>query len=553
MIDELHIAGVGVIEDATVRLSPGLTVVTGETGAGKTLVVTALEQLLGARADTGLVRAGEEVARLEARVVPPPPEAGEWLDPGSDELVVSREIPPAGRSRARLNGRLATVGALGQVLGSTVEVHGQHTHLRLGQPQVQRDLLDRFAGRAHQQVVEDYRGVHRQWQQAAEALARLEDDARQRARELDRLRFEVEEIEAAGPEPGEDADLERELGVLEHAEELRRAAAEAAAALGDGGARDPLGVAVDALRRVDVEDGDLADLRNRAEALAAEAGELARDVRRYGEGMEADPARLEALRDRRRALNGLTRKYGPELAEVVSYAEEARRRLAELEGADVEAGQLVERVGGLEAELTRLAGDLHDGRRAAGQELTRVVEGHLRDLGMPHARFLVRVGSRERPGPHGADTVTFLLAPNPGEPPATLRDAASGGERSRVALAVEVALADVHDARVVVFDEVDAGVGGATAMAVGEKLARLARGRQVLCVTHLAQIAAFADVHHLIEKEVVGGRTVTTVRRVAEEDRVAELSRMLSGDPGRAEARDHARALLEDARGRLAG
>lgn len=553
MIDELHITDVGVIEDVTLRLAAGLTVVTGETGAGKTMVVTALEQLLGARADSALVRAGAEAAHIEARLAPPPPSAAGWLDgEGGDELVVAREIPADGRSRARINGRLATVGALAEVVGSAVEVHGQHEHVSLARPAVQRELLDRFAGEPHARVLDAYRDAYRRWRAAEEARERLADDARERARELDRLRFELREIDAAALDPEVDGRLEEELALLEHAEELRAAALAAVAALGDGGARDPLGVAVDALRQVPVADERLLGLRARAEGLAAEAGELVADARAYAEEVAIDPLRLEELRERRRVLRALARKYGPSLDDVLAYAGQARVRAAELERADAEAGDLDERCRRLAAEVERLAADVRRGRRTAAGQLTGAVEGHLAELGMRHARFAVEVEPRPEPGPDGADRVRFLLAPNPGEPQRSVGEGASGGERARVALAIEVALADVSDVRVLVFDEVDAGVGGATAMAVGEKLARLARGRQVLCVTHLPQLAAFADVHHVVEKGVRDGRTVTTARQVAADDRVAELSRMLSGDATRVEAREHARALLDEAATRRA-
>lgn len=546
MIDELHISGVGVIEDVSLRLSAGLTVLTGETGAGKTMVVTALEQLLGARADTGLVRAGEATARIEARLSPPPPGAEEWLDTG-DELVVSREIPADGRSRARINGRLATVTALEEVVGRAVEVHGQHQHVRLARPQLQLELLDRFGGPQHARLLAEFQAVYQRWREAAEELEHLEEGARERARELDRLRFEIGEIDAAAVDPDVDGRIDRELGLLEHAEELRRAALEAAAALGDGGARDPVGVAVDALRRVDVEDDALASLRARAESVAAEVAELVADTRSYGESVTTDPQRLEELRERRRLLGALRRKYGPALQDVVRYADEARQRLDAVERRDSTREELEQRTASLRERTDGLARELRRSRRAAAEGLTTAVESHLGDLAMGRARFEVEIGRREQPGPDGADRVRFLLAPNPGEPPRPIGEGASGGERARVALALEAALVEVHDTRVLVFDEVDAGVGGATAMAVGRKLARLAREHQVLCVTHLAQLAAFADVHHVVEKDVRGGRTVTTVRRVADGERAAELARMLSGDLERSEGLEHARALLEEA------
>jgi len=452
VIEELHIRGLGVIEEAQLALAPGLTVVTGETGAGKTMVVTALELLLGARADSGLVRAGATAALVEAVVDPPPEEAAAWQDGDGGALLVTRELPAEGRSRARIAGRLAPVSALADVLGSHVEVHGQHVHVRLSRPEVQRGLLDRYAGEEHHTILEGYRQAHRSLRELERRRELLDEGAGERAREREQLRAEVAEIDAARLDPDRDPDLDHELDVLANAEELRLAAEEAA-------------------------EVDVAELDGRIEEARASAGQLAAELRA--------------------------------------------------------------------------------GRLTAGEGLSRSVESHLADLAMPEARFRVDI----EPLPDGeltadgADRVTFVLAPNPGEQARPVGQAASGGERSRVSLAVEVALADVDDARVLVFDEVDAGIGGATAMAVGEKLARLAAGpagerRQVLCVTHLAQLAAFADVHHVVDKQVEGGRTMTRARSVADEDRVAELARMLGGDPEAAAGLEHARELLETARRR---
>lgn len=546
VLDELHIHGLGVIEDATLRLAPGLTVVTGETGAGKTMLVTALQLLLGSRADTDLVRTGADVARVEARFCPAPDGSGEWTDdPG--ELVVSREIPAEGRSRARMGGRMAPAGALADVLGPHVEVHAQHEHHRLVRPAVQRALLDAYAGDPHARTLAAYRDAHAAWRDARRRLDQLHTGARERARELDRLRFELDEIAAVGIDPDEDGRIDDRLAELEHAEDLQVGLGRAAEALGSDGALDPIGVAVDALRRLPTDTADTRELLGRAEELASLATDLAADLRGHADGVESDPERLAELMDRRAALQTLRRKYGDDLAAVLAYEERAVARVTELEADDDASDGLEGEVQRLGDEVDRLAEAVRDSRRVAADRLARTVEGHLADLAMPHAHVEVAVEPTE-PGPDGADEVTYLLAANPGEPPRPLATAASGGERSRVALAIEVALADVEDAAVLVFDEVDAGIGGATAMAVGEKLARLAAGgrRQVLCVTHLAQLAAYADVHHVVEKGIADGRTVTTTRHVAADDQVVELSRMLGGDTGDA-ARAHARELLDEA------
>jgi DNA repair protein RecN (Recombination protein N) len=550
MLEELHIRDVGVIEEVALDLAPGLNVLTGETGAGKTMVVAALELLLGARADADQVRAGRPAALVEGRLRPPPEGAGEWIDDGDDELVVSREVAAGegSRSRARLGGRMAPASALARILGAVVEVHGQQDSARLAQPGTQRTLLDRSGGPALQDALEVYQAVHGRWQKLRDEALELRDGERDRARELDRLRFELAEIDAVGPEPGEDRRLDEELRRLEHVEGLTAAGSAAAQALtGDGGARDALGAAVAALRAVEGVDPALEVLRERVEGAAAESQDLGMELASYAEGLDLDPGTLEQLRERRAALGGLVRKYGVDAAAVVAYAEEARGRAEALAGGDERLEALESEVRALEKELVDAAEVLREQRRAAGERLAAAVRDHLRELAMADARMEVAVEPAD-PGPDGADRVIFLLAANAGEPPLPLGKSASGGERSRVALALRLALADADDTPVLVFDEVDAGIGGTTALAVGRKLARLARGRQVLCVTHLAQLAAFADTHFVVAKETVRGRTIASVQALSETDRVGELSRMLSGSPDSAAAAEHAAELRAGAR-----
>lgn len=551
MLEELLIRNIGVIDEVTLRLAAGLNVLTGETGAGKTMVVSALELLTGGRADADQVRAGTPAAVVEGRLRPPPPGCEDWLA-GDDELVVSREISGrqdagSGRSRARLGGRLAPASALAEVVGSVIELHGQSESVRLAAPAVQRDLLDRFGGRSIARLSAAYRDAFDSWRELREERDRLTADTRERARELDRLAFELDEIDAVAPAPGEDDALDAELRRLEHAEALLTAATAAGSALtDDGGARDALGFSVSALRAVDGYDDALDVLGKRAESLAVEAQDLAFELGRYVEELDLDPGRLESLRERRGALARLVRKYGHDAAGVVAYAEEARARHAELSGGDERAAALEFQVAEARAALTAAAEDLRAARVEAGGKLAAEVERHLGDLAMAAARVQIAVEPID-PAVHGADRVTFLLAPNTGEPALPLGKAASGGERSRVALAIRVALADADATPVLVFDEVDAGVGGATALAVGEKLADLARGRQVLCVTHLAQLAAFADAHFVVAKGANGDRTTASVCRLDEEEGLVELSRMLSGSPESALSAEHAAELRASA------
>lgn len=547
-LEQLRIRDVGVIDDVTLELAPGLNVLTGETGAGKTMVVSALELLRGVRADADRVRAGAAGALVEGVISPAPASAAEWLDRDEQDLMVAREVlaePGGARSRARVGGRLAAVSVLAEVMDPLVEVHGQSDTYRLATPSVQRDLLDRFGGPAVAAARAQYDEVYGEWRAAQDELAVLESDDRERARTADRLRFELAEIDSVAPEVGEDERIEAELGRLEHAESLLEAAAVAAAAINDdGGARDSLGSAVAGLRSVAGHDPNLAALLERAEGLAAEVQDLGLELVDYAGTLALDPARLEELRQRRSALLALLRKYGPDLPAVLAYAAKARDELAALEGGQERAALLRERVKELDGLVEEAGRRLREERAAAGRRLAAEVETHLAELAMAEASMEVAVAPAP-PGPFGADSVELRLAANPGGPALPLAKAASGGERSRVALAVRLALAGVDATPVIVFDEVDAGIGGAVATVVGRKLARLARGRQVLCVTHLAQLAAYADAHFAVAKDsdTATGRTTATVRRLDEDDRIVELSRMLSGSPDSALAAGHAGEL----------
>jgi len=565
VIEELHIRGLGVIEDVSLVLAPGLTVVTGETGAGKTMIVTALELLLGARSSTGLVRRGAPSAAIEAvltldRALIAESDSDDSASPDADQAcIVAREIPAEGRSRARVDGRLVPVAALQELLGGMVEVHGQHEHVRLERPAVQRAMLDRFAGEAHGRRLAVYRERYAAWRHLERRQELLRTDARERARRIAQLQSERDDIDALRIDPDADARIDTDLDRLINADELRRQIGLAVDALGADGAGEDLAGALTALRRAPVDDTDLETLTERVTALSRELSELAADLASYAADVEDDGERLESLQLRKRDLTAVMRRFGANLDDVLAFRDEVDTELRELLALEGDAEGLGTELEAARTDLLALASELTESRSSAADSLARIVDGHLGELGLEHARFTAAVEAHDsdRPGPDGTDEVVFLLAANPGEPPARLGAGASGGERSRVALAIEVALADVDDASVLVFDEVDAGVGGSTAIAVGEKLARLAhsgsRPRQVLCVTHLAQVAAFADVHHVVEKQIRGGRTVTQVRRIEDESRVDELSRMLGGEATAEAGLDHARRLLEAARMRIAG
>jgi DNA repair protein RecN (Recombination protein N) len=521
MLLELSVRDLGVIEELSLVLGAGLTAVTGETGAGKTLVVDAIDLLMGGRADPVLVRPGASEAWVEGR----------FVDEAGTEVILARVVPADGRSRAYLDGHLATAAALSERGRGLVDLHGQHAHQSLLSAAVQRAALDRYAG----VDLGPLRTARARVAEIDATLATLGGDERARAREIDLLRFQVAELEGAGlTGPHEDAELDAEEDRLADAVAHREAGALAAEALsGDGGAADALGRAIGAL----AGRGPFDALEGRLRGLASEVSDAASEARAVAEGISDDPARLDEVRDRRALLADLRRKYGETLAEVLAHAAEAGARLAELEHHD-------ERAAALDAERTEALGVVADAaaevgaaRRAAAPGLAAAVEAHLRDLALPRARVEVSIGDDD-PG----DDVSILLAANPGGPALPLSKAASGGELARAMLALRLVL--TSGPPTLVFDEVDAGIGGEAAVAVGRSLAALAGERQVLVVTHLPQVAAFADGHVAVEKLVEGDRTRATATLLDGRDRVVELSRMLSGQPDSRTARDHAEELL---------
>ncbi|MBL1099860.1 DNA repair protein RecN [Streptomyces coffeae] len=577
VLEEMRIRALGVIDDAVVELSPGFTAVTGETGAGKTMVVTSLGLLLGGRADAALVRIGAKAAVVEGRITVDArsaaavraEEAGAELDDGA--LLISRTLSAEGRSRAHVGGRSVPVGLLGELADDLVAVHGQTDQQGLLRPARQREALDRYAGEAVAGPLEKYAGAYRRLRAVTAELDELTTRARERAQEADLLRFGLEEVAAAEPRPGEDSELATEAERLGHAEALASAAAVAHAALA-GNPEDPEGVdaatlvggAHRALEAVRSHDPALAGLADRIGEVGILLSDVAQELAGYADNLDADPLRLAAVEERRAALGQLTRKYGESIADVLAWAEQGAARLAELDGDDDRIGELTAEHDALRTELGELAQTLTDARTEAAARFAEAVTAELAELAMPHARvtFAIRqsdaadetagieVGGRAvLYGPHGADEVELLLAPHPGAPPRPIAKGASGGELSRVMLAVEVVFAGSDPVPTYLFDEVDAGVGGKAAVEVGRRLARLARSAQVVVVTHLPQVAAFADRHLVVEKTNDGSVTRSGVKAMAGEDRVRELSRMLAGQEDSELARAHAEELLETARG----
>ncbi|ACY97737.1 DNA repair protein RecN [Thermomonospora curvata DSM 43183] len=560
MVEEVRIQGLGVIDEAVLELSPGFNVVTGETGAGKTMVVTSLGLLFGGRADPQRVRPGAGRATVEGRIVVDPAgrvasrvaEAGAELD--EDTLIITRSVSAEGRSRAHLGGRSVPVGLLIALADDLVAVHGQSDQQRLLQPGRQRAALDRYAGRELAAPLRAYTAAYQRHRKVTAQLEELTAQARERAAEAEMLRFGLEEIEKVDPKAGEDAELAAEAERLGNADALRTAATTAhqallgdpdAAALTPADVMTLLGTARNALEGVRDHDPALGQLADRLAEAGYLISDAATELAAYAESVEADPIRLAAVQERRAELNALTRKYGPTLEDVLAWAQRSAARLAELEGDDERIERLRAEQAELEQRLGELAAELTAVRSRAAERFSAAVTEELTALAMPHARVVVNVTATEEFGPHGADEVEILLAPHPGAPPLPLHKGASGGELSRVMLAIEVVFAGADPVPTFVFDEVDAGVGGKAAVEIGRRLARLARTSQVIVVTHLPQVAAFADQHLLVAKSDDGSVTRSGVTVLDHEGRVRELSRMLAGLEDSELGRAHAEELLE--------
>ncbi len=543
MLLELHIAGLGVIEDLDLELHPGLNVLTGETGAGKTMVTVGLALALGGRGSASLVREGAARTRVEARFrAPGTPATAEWAEDG--ELVLARTIGADGKGSARICGQIAPASALAGLAPDLVEVHGQHQAQRLLSSGVQTGFLDRFAGAEHAAAVEGHRETFERLRQAQARLDELDREEREREREKDLLGYQAREIETAGVAPGERESLEVEDSRLANAERLMERAAQAEQGLSaDGGAADGLAASAAALRDAAGLDPEARELAGRLAGVAEEAGELARDLREWRERLRADPGRLDEVRERLHALGQLERKYGEGAEGVLAYLEGVRRRLAELEGAGAEREELSAEVARLRELAAGLARTVTGGRGEAAPRLGEAIEREVRDLGMPGASVQVALRASPEPTALGAEPAELLLSGGPGQSPLPVAKAASGGELSRTMLACRSVLADLDSVPTIVFDEVDAGIGGRAGLAVGRRLARLAAERQVLVVTHLPQIASFADRHIRVTKE--GGTAAIEV--LGDDERVAEISRMLSGLPESEAAASHAEELLAQA------
>lgn len=555
MLATLRLTSFGVVDEAHLELGPGLTALTGETGAGKTMVVSGLGHLLGARADAGIVRRGSERAVVEGRWELPPRliervrELGGEADDG--EVVTLRQVTAQGRSRAFVGGAGVPLSALAELISEAATIHGQAGQIRLSSPERQRELLDAHARPAR---LEAYRAAHAERRAVATELEQLVAEAAARAREADMLRFGLDEIGLVDPQPGEDHALAVEQARLMDLDDLRRLGAQAQEGLSGSevnfdapSAVALIGESRKALRQLADRDEVAAPLAARAVELGMLAADLAAEVAGYVDDLVADPLRLEAVGERRAQLAGLTRRYGPTVDDVLRWARDAGTRLDELVGSDERIGELRARIGELDAALAADAAEISTARHRAALELAQSVKEELAALAMPHAELRFEVTDAPL-GPHGADRVELLFSANPGSAPAALAKVASGGELSRVRLALEVVIAGSAEGHTFVFDEVDAGVGGAVGLEIGRRLQRLSTTSQVIVVTHLAQVAAFADAHFVVHKASDGQVTTSGVTRLTEGERAAELARMMGGESSSLKGVEHATELLERAR-----
>ena len=560
MLRELSIENLLLIERAELRLGPGLNAITGETGAGKTVLAHSLDLLMGGKAKAQIVRPGAEEAWVEGVFdlpdglldEPELAELAERLPEGAEEIVLGRRVSAGGRTSAFVAGRAATAADLKLLGGRLLAFFGQHEHRKLTIGSAQLEILDGFAGAEHLQTRGLYREAHREHGRLAAELAQLREAEGSRERDLDLYRFELAEIEEVAPDPQEREGMAAERERLRHAEALREAAAGAHAGLAGeeedgGGAATALAQAEALLQGVGGVDAGIDAITARVSALAVELGDVGSELRDYAEGVKADPGTLVALEERLEAIDRLERKHGGSVESVLAHAERCRAEIARLEGAEVRSADAEAALAAAERRRAELGTRLSEGRTKAAAPLEKRVAEELGSLAMAGAKLEVVLEPHpDRYGASGCETVELLVAPNPGIEPAPLRDAASGGELSRVMLALS-GLGRAATAGTLVFDEIDAGIGGNTARVVGERLKALGGEHQVLCITHLPQVASLADVHFRLEKEVDAETALATVARLDGEDVVAEIRRMLGGEHSDPAATSHARELLKAA------
>lgn len=569
MLLALQVRNFALIDQLELAFGPGLNVITGETGAGKSMLIDAMELVVGGRAHSDQVRTGTSQAVIDAVFALEGLDdvvatlATDGFDADGGQVILSREVNLSGRNLSRINGRPAATGQIRELSSLVIDIHGQHEHQSLALPARQRQVLDDFGGEPVLRKAADVAARYRLLRDLQQQLQGLSGDARDRTQREDLIKYQLSEIEGAKLTPGEDDQLRRERHILANAERLAAYADSAYVLLYDAGgvqgrlsARDLLGRGLSELEAAAALDRRLEPYAESARTLVYTLDDLAVGVRRYRDEIEGDPRRLEAIQTRLELIAVLKRKYADTVEGVIARAAALREALARLEASEQTALQLESQISATREEMAVLCAELSAARRASAERLAAEVTTELRALGMASVAFLLSIERRNDPagldmagqtvafGPHGVDEVEMLFSPNPGEPPRRLARAASGGEMSRIMLALKTVLARADRIPVLIFDEVDQGIGGLTAAAVGMRLARLGGTRQVLCVTHLPQIAAFADHHFVVTKETDGLKTRTCISEVLGQSRLAEITRMLGADAGSQVALEHARDLV---------
>ncbi|RNC69885.1 MAG: DNA repair protein RecN [Desulfuromonadales bacterium] len=552
MLIDLSIKNLAIIDSLHVAFQPGFTVLTGETGAGKSIIIDAVNLIMGGRASADLIRTGEEEAAVEAVFALPedaslPVRLAEMGIDCAGELLVKRVVSRSGRNRVFIGGSLSTLAILADLARDLVNIYGQHESQTLLRPDNHLRLLDGFAGlvpsrSAYASLFEEYRAT-------LARIRELEEGEREAARRLDLLAFQAGEIREAALQPGEDEELERERGLLVHGEKLLRASQEAFETLygGDGAILDKLSEVKGKIAEITGIDSSLAPLLEGITSAAFQIEDAALTLRDYAARVEADPARLDRVEERLSLIQRLKKKYAPTVVEIIAYGEEAEREAETLRNRERTRGELDAALERLGKELAERGRELSSRRRIAAGELKKAMEREIHQLAMKHALFEVSFDGFAEPRATGFERIEFLFSPNPGEAPKPLAKIASGGELSRLMLALKQILPE-SDVPTLIFDEVDTGISGATSALVGEKLRNVARAQQVLCITHLPQVAACADHHYKVEKRVEGGRTATAVTALEGDGRVAEMARMLGGVTITERTLEHAREMIEEGR-----
>lgn len=568
MLTEISIRDLGVIPDATLEFSPGLTVLTGETGAGKTMVVTSLKLLCGARADAGRVRTGADKALVEGRVSTEHLSADEsaTIDAvvselggerdENDEYLLARQVSAKGRSRAWVGGRSASAAALADVSTRIIAIHGQNDQLRLQSADQQRAAIDRMDFQTIAPILETYREQRKHWRSLVKELEEKTSKRRELAMRADQLSFAIEEIDAVSPEPDEDQELASQIRRMQDLDGLRDAAALALASIDGAGAMDAateesgaaelLGAAATELAAAN--DEELTEFSNQLNELTSQLSEISAGLGAFLSGLPEETESLDKLMQRQVEIKNLTRKYAPDIAGVLAWRDKAERKLATLDVSGEALDKLTAEIKTAEKKLGTTARKLSKARAAAAKHLEQAVTKELKGLAMPHTSLVVEITKADTFGPAGLDNIEFKLRAHEGAEPRPLASSASGGELSRIMLALEVVLAEGQAGHTMVFDEVDAGVGGRAAVEIGKRLKQLAANNQVIVVTHLPQVAAFADTHLVVSKDARSGAVSSKVTSLSDDQRIEELARMMAGLDDSDSGRAHAQDLLAQAR-----